>query len=126
MHQARAGRGVVGVPAERRLAEPQAEDDAAVARRHVGAAVGADPVRRVAKLRVLDQAEQVHRDGPEVLAGLAGHRLTSGAACNQLARLESGSVTRRNASSGPLMSVLGPGPCPNSMHCPVEMTPIVR
>ena len=36
------------------------------------------------------------------------------------------SSTRQNALAGPLSSVLGPGPWPNIMHCPVEITPIVR
>ena len=74
-----------------------------------------------------DHAEQVDGDRP----GLARHRdcppdVAAGCGWNQLARFAPGSSTTWKASAGPLSSVLGPGPCPNSRHWPVEMTPMVR
>ena len=139
VHQAGAGRGVVRDEPERGVAEFQAEHDPAVARGHVGTAVTIDPVRG-GHARVLDHAEQVHGHQPQ-----AGHRDSpaatvdtedtedTGAASawpgwgwSQLARFAPGSSTRQNASAGPLISVLGPGPWPNSMHWPVEMTPTDR
>ncbi len=128
MHQARAGRGVVGGEPEGGVTEPQVQHDPAVADRHIAAAVTVDAVRGVAEPGMLDHAEQVHRHQAQ-----RGHRdscaaaaAASGSGCSQLARLASGSSTSQNASDGPLASVLGPGPWPNSMHWPVEMTPMVR
>ncbi len=121
MHEARTGRCVVGVSREHGLAEPGAEHDAAVPGRHVAAAILIHPVRRAAEFRVLSHAEQVHGDRAQL-----AHRLHSCPPCSQLARLAPVSVTTWKASAGPLSSVLGPGPWPNSMHWPVEITPIVR
>ena len=126
MHQAGAGGCVVGVPGEHGLTEPGPEHDAAVSRRHVAAAVAVNPVRRAAEFRVLNHAEQVHGDRAQPGRLGHAHRLHSCPWCSQLARLASGSLTTWKAPAGPLSSELGPGPWPNSMHWPVEITPIVR
>jgi len=112
------------------------QDDAPVTDRYVGHPVGIDPVWAVPKDRMLNHAEQVDRDAlqqPSLAlrcliggAGPAAHQPAPGSAWYQLARFASGSSTSANASAGPLISVLGPGPWPNSMHCPVEITPMVR
>src|ERR1700735_2315205 len=125
--QAGARGGVVGVTGKDGLAQPDAQHDAAVPDWHVGIPVRAHLVGRAAELWLLDQAEQVysHRAQSQPF-GVHAHRLASCPSCNQLAKLAPGSVTKRNASAGPLISELGPGPCPNSKHCPVEITPMVR
>ena len=107
MHQARAGRGVVSVSARRQTR--RAGRRARCRRRRPARRVRPSrvhPVGRVAELRLLDDAEQVHGDRAQRgrLGGLAcsgsSARLLA-AWCSQLARLASGSVDQRNASAGP-------------------------
>ena len=112
-----------------RVTQPHPQDQAAVPGREVGVPIGIHPVRGVAERRMLDDPEHVDGDRvqPAARACPAGaHRPGSVSPCSQAARFASGSSTRANASSGPLISELGPGPWPNSMHWPVEITPMVR
>jgi hypothetical protein len=130
VYQAGAGRRVVAVERENRVAERQPEHDAAVTHRNVGVPVGVYPIRAVAEFGMLDRAEEVDRYRVQ----LSCHGPCPPPAdparwpdpWYQLARFAAASSTTLKASSGPLSSELGPGPCPNSMHWPVEMTPMVR
>ncbi len=109
-----------------RVAESHAENQAAVPGREEGVPVGIHPVRGVTERRVLDDPEHVDGDRVEPAPGFRAHWPGSASPCSQAARFASGSSTSANASSGPLISELGPGPWPNSMHWPVEITPMVR
>ncbi len=86
MHEARAGRGMVGVSREDGLAEPGAEHDAAVPGRHVTAPIPVHAVWRAAEFRVFHDAEQVRGDraqrGPLAgwVLGLIGSTPAPGAA----------------------------------------------